>query len=501
MSKNLLLKTLLLIPVVAVTLSCSATIDRPASGVLADLPTFKNFQAARSSSYDPSGGNADGRHDWPLQPGETRTIADVRGPGAITHIWITIAAPDKGHLKNLVLRMYWDGETQPSVEAPIGDFFGLGHGRYYQYWSVPVQIGVDKGLNCYWRMPFSTGARITVSNDGPLPVTAFYYYVDYEKHSAPLRDMGRFHAQYRQEFPCQPGRNYLLLDARGRGHYVGCNLSIHNRAGGWWGEGDDMIYVDGESTPSLHGTGSEDYFCGAWCYGESFIQPFSGPYFGNPLNDRGHVQNALWNVYRYHIEDPVPFTRSIRVTIEHGHANNRNDDFSSVTYWYQTEPHVPFSPLPGAAERLPTEATLFVEPYADEVEALTPAFQNSAVITQSMLDFGNFWSKGTQLLVQASRPGSYQANVPTASSDAGTYRLHWWYTAGPDYGICELWFNQVKVCEWDGYHADGVVRKKFEDARPITVLPGGNVLEIRIIGKNDASAGFHVGLDCYRVIF
>jgi hypothetical protein len=484
----------------ALALSCSSHAVRR-GGVLADLPALKHFKAARFSSYDPTGGNADGRHDWPLKPGEVRTIADISGPGAITHLWFTIASRDEHHLKNLVLHMYWDGETNPSVESPIGDFFGLGHGRYYQYWSTPIQIGVDKGLNCYWRMPFSTGARVTIANDGPVPVTAFYYYVDYEKQSAPEREVGRFHAQYIQAFPCPQGRNYVILDAQGRGHYVGCNLSIHNRAGGWWGEGDDMIYVDGESVPSLQGTGSEDYFCGAWCYGESFIQPFSGPYFGNPLNDRGHVQNALWNVYRYHIQDPVPFTRSIKVTIEHGHANNRNDDFSSVAYWYQAEPHISFPSLPAPSERLYTQETIFAESWADEAETMAPAFQNSKVTAQSMLEFGNYWSKGSQLLVQATTPESFQAKIPTAASDAGKYRVHWWYTAGPDYGCCELWFNQVKVCEWDGYHAGGVVRKKMENTKPITVLPSANVLEIRITGKNEASSGFRAGLDCYRIVF
>jgi hypothetical protein len=501
MADRLDLKILPIAAVAAFSLSCSPAVTRRPGCGLADLPVLKDFMAARFSSADPTGGNADGRHDWPIQPGETRTLADIRGPGAITHLWITIASPDKHHLKNLVLRMYWDGEDHPSVETPIGDFFGLGHGLYYQYWSAPIQIGVDKGLNCYWRMPFDTGARVTVSNEGPLPVTAFYYYVDYEKRDAPSSGAGRFHAQYRQAFPCPEGRHYIILDARGRGHYAGCNLSIHNRAGGWWGEGDDRITVDGEPTPSLVGTGSEDYFCGAWCYGESFIQPFSGPYFGNPLNDRGHVQNALWNVYRYHIEDPVPFTRSIEVAIEHGHANNRSDDFSSVAYWYQTEPHVPFPPLPDPADRLHTEATVFVEPYADEAETLAPAFQSSEVAVQPMRDFGNFWSKGSQLSVQASGPGSYRAAVPTYASDAGTYRLHWWVTAGPDYGTCELWFNQAKVCEWDGYHAGGVVRRKIEKTDPITVLPSGNVLEIRITGKNDASSGFRAGLDCYRVVY
>jgi len=473
--------------------------DAFSAGLLADLPHLKDFTAARESSVDPTGGNADGRHDWPMQPGETRTMAQIEGAGAITHIWITIASRDEKHLKNVVLRMYWDGEETPSVESPIGDFFGLGHAKYYQYSSLPIQIGVDKGLNCFWRMPFSDGARITVTNEGPLPCIAFYYYVDYERLDGLPESIGRFHAQYRQAYPCPKGRNYVFLEAEGRGHYVGCNLSIHNRAGGWWGEGDDMIYVDGDEQLTLYGTGSEDYFCGAWAYGETFSQPFSNLYFGCPLNDGSHSQNALWNVYRYHIEDTIPFTKSIRVTIEHGHANTRKDDFSSVAYWYQVEPHAAFPPLPKPADRLPTEATVYTESWVYEAEALAPAFQNKQVVEQSTQEFGNFWSDGGHLLFQADGPTVYKGGLPTYPSDAGDYALEVWYTAGPDYGRCELWLNGAKVCEWDGFNGSGVIRKKLDKPGPITIKPSGNILELRVVGKNDTSTGFLAGWDCYRV--
>jgi hypothetical protein len=472
--------------------------DAYSSGLLSGLTRLKHFTAGRESSFDPTGGNADGRHDWPFMPGETRTLAELKGAGAITHLWITIASKDDKHLKNMVLRMYWDGEEHPSVESPIGDFFGLGHGKYYQYSCLPIQIGTVNGLNCYWRMPFGNGARVTVTNDGPLPAVAFYYYVDYERYDRLPEDTGRFHAQYRQEYPCEPGKNYVFVEAKGRGHYVGCNLSVHNRAGGWWGEGDDMIYVDGEEKPSLHGTGSEDYFCGAWCYGESTVQTFSGLYFGCPFVEGGHQQNALWNVYRYHLEDPVPFTTSIRATMEHGHANTRKDDFSSVGFWYQTEPHVPYPALPDATQRMPSEATVFVEPYVFEAEDLAPGFQNEQVSAESMLDHGNSWSDGKHLAFRAQGPAVYRVDLPSYPSDAGNYMLDVWYTAGPDYGLCELWLNGEKAAAWDGFNADGVVRKKIEKASPITVKPTGNVLELRVVGKNDASKGFLAGYDCYR---
>lgn len=473
-----------------------------AGGVLGNLPLLKDFSAARISSVDPTGGNADGRHDWPMQPGETRTIADIEGAGAITHLWFTIASKDENHLRNIVLRMYWDGEEHPSVESPIGDFFGLGHAKYYLYSSLAIQIGSDRGMNCYWRMPFGDGARVTITNDGPLKIDAFYYYIDYEKRDRLPDNVARFHAQYRQAFPCVPGENYVFMEATGQGHFVGCNLSVHSRANGWWGEGDDMFFIDGETETSILGTGSEDYFCGAWCYGESKTIPFGNPYFGAPFIEGDHAQNSLWNVYRHHIEDPIPFTKSIRATIEHGHGNDRKDDFASVAYWYQTEPHVPFSPLPSAEERMFEPATVFTEAWgAIEAEALAPLFQNPQVTSASTEAWGNYWSHGKHLFFDATEPTAYRCTMPNAASDAGTYSLEIWHTAGPDYGICEVWLNGEKVAEWDGYNADGVVRKKLEERAVMTLRGEGNELEVRITGKQEESKGYKAGWDCSRVRF
>ncbi|MCX5758309.1 MAG: DUF2961 domain-containing protein, partial [Candidatus Hydrogenedentes bacterium] len=380
----------------------------------------------------------------------------------------------------------------PSIESPIGDFFGIGHGKYYQYASLPIQIGTSNALNCFWRMPFANGARVTVTNDGPVPVGAFYYYVDYQQYKKLPLDTGLFHAQYRQEYPCTPGQNYLFLEAKGRGHYVGCNLSIHNRADGWWGEGDDMIYIDGSEKPVLHGTGSEDYFCGAWCYGPAF----SNLYFGCPLRGE-HTKNALWNVYRYHLADPIPFNNEIRVTIEHGHANDRSDDYSSVAYWYQIEPHVPFAPLPKAPDRLPAEAKAHSEIGAIEAEELAPLIKSEDVVVQPMDGYADEWSGGRHLWFRPQGPAKYFIPVPpTEASDAGEYKIEVWYTAAPDYGTCELWMNGEKVASWDGYRAEGVARRKTEF--PVTLKSGNNAMELRITGKQDASTGFFAGIDCYR---
>jgi hypothetical protein len=335
---------------------------------LATLPQAKDYVQHRSSSYDRSGGNADAR---PIAPGETLTLLDEAGPGLITHLWVTVASDDPHHLKALVLRMYWDGEPTPSVETPIGDFFGLGLGDYFLYQSIPLAVGSDKALNAFFPMPFQKHARVTVTNEGGEKVDSFYFNLDYRSYGKPLPpDQLYFHAQYRQAAPA-PGwtnqwrsngdpivdgkknlngdGNYVWLEATGHGHFVGVTMSVLQNQDGWWGEGDDMFFVDGETAPSINGTGSEDYFLGAWDFGG---HSFAYGLFGAPVVGPERV-GGRWSLYRFHFDSPIPFTQSLRATIEHGHANHRSDNFFSVAYWYQTEPHAKFPPLPPLEERIP----------------------------------------------------------------------------------------------------------------------------------------------------
>jgi hypothetical protein len=313
--------------------------------LLKGLGQKQDYRSRRVSSYDRSGGNRD---SVVIEPGKTAVLAEIEGPAAIHHIWTTIAA-EPFYGRKIVLRIYWDGEKSPSVEAPIGDFFGVGHGLNRNFTSLPITCSSEgRARNCYWYMPFRRSCRITARNEGTRAVDAFYYYIDYRELPDLPADTPTFHAQYRQEFPPEARRNYLLLEAEGAGHYVGCNLSVLQRAMGWWGEGDDMIRVDGESKPSLHGTGSEDYFSDAWGMREG-----RGLFYGCPLQEEDFQAGSKATVYRFHVPDPVPFKKSIEVTIEHGHANDRGDLLSSVAYWYQAEPHRAFRPFPPVAERLP----------------------------------------------------------------------------------------------------------------------------------------------------
>ena len=313
--------------------------------ILKNLGQEQDYRSRRVSSYDRSGGNRD---SIAIEPGKTAVLAEIEGPAAIHHVWTTIAA-EPFYGRKIVLRIYWDGEKAPSVEAPVGDFFGVGHGLNRNFTSLPITCSSEgRARNCYWYMPFRRSCRVTATNEGTRPVDAFYYYIDYRELGELAPGTPYFHAQYRQDFPPAEGRNYLLLAAEGAGHYVGCNLSVLQRAMGWWGEGDDMIKVDDEARPSLHGTGSEDYFSDAWGMREG-----ESPFYGCPLQEEDFQAGSKATVYRFHIPDPVPFKKSIQVTIEHGHANDRNDYLSSVAYWYQDEPHRPFLPLAPAAERLP----------------------------------------------------------------------------------------------------------------------------------------------------
>ncbi|HEY1649402.1 MAG TPA: glycoside hydrolase family 172 protein [Terracidiphilus sp.] len=328
-----------------------------ASEELFALARLRSYKNRRSSSWDRSGGNA----DWvTVEPGETATLLDVSGSGVVTHVWFTISSPDPMHLKNLVLRAWWDGESSPSVEAPIGDFFGLGLGEYFVYQSALLAVAPVKALNAYFEMPFASAARMTVTNEGKAPTRSLYFAIDYVTLPRLPDGLGRFHAQYRQSAPCKVSAgsdknlsgedNYVFLEAAGKGHFVGVTQAVEQNQNGWFGEGDDMIFIDGDTMPTINGTGSEDYYNGAWDFGG---QPFGYQHNGAPYVIDPERIGGRYCLYRWHTESPIAFEKSIRVTIEHGHANHRADDFYSTAYWYQTEPHAPFPALPAAADRIP----------------------------------------------------------------------------------------------------------------------------------------------------
>jgi len=342
------------------------------SSLLRDLPRLKHpsVKRKRISSHDPTHGNKDF-----LEIGKKRkkVIADIQGAGCITHIWITMDCSDRFFLRKVVLRAYWDDEKNPSIEVPIGDFFGIGHAICKNFVSLPLTMSPEsgRGFNCFFPMPFATRAIFEIENEARCRLM-FYYYIDYEQYDSLPDGLGRFHATWHRENPCQGiseeglsnvqfqlggknedfSKNYVILEAEGKGHYVGCNLNIHNlretTEHNWPGEGDDMIFIDGDSTPTIFGTGTEDYFNTAFCPTQEYNAPYHGITLPGGKNWSGKI-----SYYRFHIQDPIYFEKSIKVTIEHGHANHRSDDYSSTAYWYQTEPHKKFRPLLSVEERLP----------------------------------------------------------------------------------------------------------------------------------------------------
>ncbi len=352
-------------------------------GALGSLPLLRDCRVRRVSSYDRSGGNA----DWVVvQPGETIRFAEIAGTGVIRHLWFGGGADEAHYHRKVVVRMYWDNEPTPSVEVPLGDFFGVGHGAAGSFYSLPLSTYVaDRSAsptrNCWFPMPFAAGAALDLVNEGTAPYR-HYFYVDYEEHAAIPDDLGRFHAQWRRENPTVPVAppadaseiknqtgldNYVILEAAGRGQYVGCVLSVQGLSPGWWGEGADMVFVDDEVgedgalkwPPAIHGTGTEDFM--NFSYEFPVRDTAYGLYYGVSLPGAAHQndwsslsgKSNQWSVYRFHVQDPVPFQRRIVVTCEHGHGNDRADDWSSVAFWYQAEPHATFPPMPRVAERLP----------------------------------------------------------------------------------------------------------------------------------------------------
>jgi hypothetical protein len=470
--------------------------------ILRSLGRAQDFASKRISSYDRTGGNKD---SLTVEAGATAVLADLKGPGAIHHIWVTIAA-EAFYGRKLVLRAYWDGEATPSVEAPIGDFFGVGHGLNRNISSLPIACSSEgRARNCYWYMPFARSARVTVTNEGSQPVDAFYYYIDYRELPGFPADTTTFHAQYRQEIPCEPGHNYLILEAAGRGHYVGCNLSVLQQAMGWWGEGDDMMYVDGEAEPSLHGTGSEDYFSDAWGMREG-----ENLFYGCPLQEQDFQAGSKATVYRFHIPDPVAFRKSIRVTIEHGHANDRADYYSSVAYWYQTEPHHPFPSLPAEGQRLPY-ALAFPDNF------ILPAWQKGDVETGSLFEDGKkglaFWagrlakfdspfygadgSRYPVLLTEAAKSGDkVELSFPVEIPDK--YDLDLYFLKGLGQGNVRAVSVQnarakmeLSVALFTGYASVKDVGKL--SLQNLALPAGTSKLTLEIAGKDAASSAMDLG--------
>ncbi|MBN1290588.1 MAG: DUF2961 domain-containing protein [Candidatus Latescibacteria bacterium] len=287
-----------------------------------------------------------------IEPGETFTLAEIDGPGAIQQIWMTPA----GTWRYMILRFYWDGEKEPSVECPVGDFFACGWGQYAHVNSLPVCVNPGSAFNCYWEMPFRKSCRITMENIAEKQAT-LYYQINYTLTDVP-DDAAYFHAQFRRTNPLPYKDVYTIVDGiKGWGQFVGCYMCWGVNNNGWWGEGEIKFFMDGDSKfPTICGTGTEDYFCGSYCFRvNGHYVEYSTAYAGMPQvirPDGEYSANTRFGLYRWHIMDPIRFEKDLKVNIQAlgwrsgGRYLPLQDDISSVAFWYQTEPHAPFPKLP-----------------------------------------------------------------------------------------------------------------------------------------------------------
>lgn len=447
------------------------------------LPYLKDSKLIQISSHDTTGGNDD---YIAIPAGATATLAKVQGPGVIAHIWVTISSRDQYFLRRILLRMYWDGEDNPSVEVPIGDFFGTGF-QYKQYFTPFVGMS-SGGYYSYFPMPFNTSARIEVVNETGQEINSFFYHIAYHKLTGPLdTSIAYFHASWRREPRTEPRKDYLILDAEGEGHYVGTNMSMQSYNNDiQYLEGDEMVYVDGEKEPSLYGTGTEDYFNSGWYFNRG---EYAAPYNGLILKNDSLGRIAA---YRFHILDAIPFKKSIRFTIEHGDKNAEIADFSSTAYWYQKEPHKKFPAMIPSGLRIPLRAA--VPNGALEAEALLPMSTSLQWQDEVMSQYGADWSNFRQLKVMARKAGdSFTLNVPVVEK---RYDVSIYFTQGPEYGNVDILFGGQKVGEIAGYGkmivpGGRIVVKNLKTA--------GKELPLQFVcsGKNKSASDYAVGLDAF----
>ena len=352
--------------------------DRPFNGLTTGVGDLSRLSRAKTRSISPEnftgakGGGGQATEGtgaqaarnlgkgWKVSPsveikaGDTFTLTDITGPGAIQHIWMT----PTGHWRFSILRVYWDGETTPSIEVPVGDFFAAGWGKYGQISSLPVAVNPGSAFNSYWTMPFRKSCRMTVTNIAPRAMT-LYYQVTYALTEI-ADDAAYFHAQFRRVNPLAYKQGYTIVDGvKGEGHYVGTHLCWGVNSNGWWGEGEIKFFMDGDTEfPTICGTGTEDYFCGSYNFENQDTkryQEFTTPYTGLSLvmrPDGLYQSQERFSLYRWHIMDPIRFQNDLRVTIQalgwrtDGTYLPLQDDIASVAFWYQAEPHAAFPALP-----------------------------------------------------------------------------------------------------------------------------------------------------------
>lgn len=510
-------------------------------GSLAHLALPQEGRSRRETSTFRQG--ADGRYDskafpkgdleersnsdnFRVQPGQTHVLMERKGPGVITHIWMTFLGPEphdwapqgSANHQEMLLRIYWDGSPRPAVEAPVGDFFANAFGKRNSVVSLPVIVEDADSYNCFWPMPFRKSAKVEIVNQSTKPINLLYYNIDWIERPV-AKDAPYFYAQYRQEYPAENGKDYVVLDTKGKGHYVGTVLSVRTRSPSWFGEGDEKIAIDGEERPSIWGTGTEDYFLSAWG-----LQKTSTPYFGVPYFDQWGIVGGHTSAYRWHVSDPIVFQKGIKVSFEHFgwispdenkdnksmSWNEREDDYSSVAFWYQTG-------TPTFAARAPADRKL---PSLDRVVAYARDANNHGVGAASRQQLALY--EGAQVLYMppaGSALGRTEGSaglppawfeVPFEVREKEPLRLVLNMTTSYDFGIYRARLTGPlgvsSITEPQAVPVGGLLdfySKEIEN-REVHLLdfwpePGAYALRLECVGKNPASSGYYLGIESVRL--
>jgi hypothetical protein len=512
---------ILLMIITVAFISCTGQNNNPDLG----LASVRNGRSKAVSSHAKSDSSNADRIRY-IKPGETAEIANIKGPGIINHIWLTFneARPNwlepngSANPQEIVLRIYWDNGTEPAVESPLGDFFAAGFGLRNEIISVPVIVEGGDGYNCFWTMPFRKTAKITITNEGEKPVRSFYYQIDYTEVNSLPENTAYFCAQYKQEFPEKTGDDYLILDAKGTGHYIGTVMSVRSRSPYWFGEGDAKFYIDGEEKPSIWGTGTEDYFLCAWGLNKCIL-----PYFGCTYKSMDSEEDlgVRFTLYRWHIPDPIRFNKSLRFKIEHkgwisadetasgkvdGHVE-REDDIATVAFWYQEGQPKRFTSLPSCRERVFPNLDIVFE--GKEMMKTLRHSEGSAV-----LQSGYDWTGNGQILFTPSNSrGWIEADFTTVKQESRGLIIR--MTSSYDYGIYKIFVDGVPIPNVpmtidmdftspakniktiDLYSKDLEVKDYYLGST--TLREGKHKIRFELTGKNGNSSGTSLGFDSFRL--
>jgi hypothetical protein len=463
-------------------------------------------------TYDPKadflsmpGEESSNSDNFTVEPGKSHVMLEADGPGVITHVWMTFLGPEPqdwapdgaANHQEMLLRIYYDGNPRPAVEAPVGDFFANCYGKRSVVNSIPVVVEDGDSYNSYWKMPFRKSIKMEIVNESNKQIRLLYYNVDWIKKDKISEDTPYFYAQYRQEYPVEQGKDYLILDTKGKGHYVGTVLAVRTRSPEWFGEGDERIYIDGEQKPSIQGTGTEDYFLSAWG-----LRTCSGLYAGVPYFDQWGVIGGHTSAYRWHINDPIVFNTGIKVTIEHfgwmsedenpkgqkNSWNERQDDFSSVAFWYQTGTPTFTARAPHARER-----TL---PSIERVQAMAKDFTEAKYHGAGSATEQRLYEiyPTPQLFYSPGSAKNAWIEIPLEVKKKEPLRLVLAATTAPDYGRYQPYLNGVKLGGPLEFYSDKLASTEFH-LLDFWAEPGKYTLRLQCVGKSSRSDGYSLGLE------